>query len=872
ADSIRRQKVKTGGDMATVFRSREHGDPCTPLLEAYEGERVMVRLIQGAQEVQHVFTVEGKSFRRNVDQPFSYNSRLGADDMKHNGPTRWNACMKMAESGSPSEHSKLFGTDQLDDLKPGFLDDYRKMTSYCDNATGMISGQEIGISEHFEVAAKFSATSNVGSESFRQKVAGAKMMAAPAEGGKLIGGIEAALPVRDSLYHFGTVDALWNGSWGMLRIFANKDSTDVTKCLAADGRTFPTSSLEDCIGTKESLVGMRLIPVPNEDEAGAEVRAAMTLSAEKKVPSGSLSKAEVDRSLTGDFPDGPDLSCPFIEAKAFEDILDPAAIADMANAATHKAPNLVRALVAIEARKLGISAKDNPFGGVPYDAARGLHDPDGLMLVPVPLASLGLSEQKVHAMTRRGADSEGSFAAVDWIKAQAAAKAVVEARGYIPYVQRIRAGDCLRLVVVNGLTETKVSGAPVGDMTGNARRGLRDRPGDALLPKITRLNTDLTVDKDSERQDYTMGELTASASLALTIPMSMITHADDVAEPVGVNPRPALAPAVETGQAQLSVMTYFAGTVGFEGAGLDKVLATRKTAQASSDAAYGIGLQCADPDLRTNLTVWPEVNEVCGSGDDDFTVPVLGRRYCVRFADPAARKDRLTKIEDCFRQTLQTFHYGRELLPGERPISNAENTGDPIRLRIVPHAFGALPVKSLSDPIGHAAHGLAGMVIVEPMEAQFECAAGDDKCANAGVETALTAIIKTPEIIYSAGVSQVIAKAQITEHAMLWQDGLNLWDGLRKPMYSISGGGCVLSSSNPNCSGPSKKIGGPVPDCDICDDSYDHGEKAANYASNALFARLRGKTVASDDLPLVGEPSVELPQCLGLAEYESPAG
>ncbi|MGB8818484.1 MAG: hypothetical protein WCC66_11240, partial [Rhizobiaceae bacterium] len=42
--------------------------------------------------------------------------------------------------------------------------------------------------------------------------------------------------------------------------------------------------------------------------------------------------------------------------------------------------------------------------------------------------------------------------------------------------------------------------------------------------------------------------------------------------------------------------------------------------------------------------------------------------------------------------------------------------------------------------------------------------------------------------------------------------------------------------------------------------------------SNALFARLRGKTVASDDLPLVGEPSVELPQCLGLAEYESPAG
>lgn len=38
---------------------REMGDPATPILPAYEGDRVQIRLIQGAQEAQHVFTMNG---------------------------------------------------------------------------------------------------------------------------------------------------------------------------------------------------------------------------------------------------------------------------------------------------------------------------------------------------------------------------------------------------------------------------------------------------------------------------------------------------------------------------------------------------------------------------------------------------------------------------------------------------------------------------------------------------------------------------------------------------------------------------------------------------------------------------------------------
>ncbi|HWP43958.1 MAG TPA: copper oxidase, partial [Blastocatellia bacterium] len=53
------QKQGPAGDMANVFDSEVHGDPFTPILRAYEGDRVQVRLIQGAQEEQHVFNIHG---------------------------------------------------------------------------------------------------------------------------------------------------------------------------------------------------------------------------------------------------------------------------------------------------------------------------------------------------------------------------------------------------------------------------------------------------------------------------------------------------------------------------------------------------------------------------------------------------------------------------------------------------------------------------------------------------------------------------------------------------------------------------------------------------------------------------------------------
>lgn len=59
------------GDNAFIFSSEVHGDPFTPVLKAYEGERVQIRLIHGAQEVQQVFTVHGQRWKREVSNPDS---------------------------------------------------------------------------------------------------------------------------------------------------------------------------------------------------------------------------------------------------------------------------------------------------------------------------------------------------------------------------------------------------------------------------------------------------------------------------------------------------------------------------------------------------------------------------------------------------------------------------------------------------------------------------------------------------------------------------------------------------------------------------------------------------------------------------------
>lgn len=58
-------------DPAYVFSSHVFGDPKTPLLEAYAGDPVQFRLIQGSQEEQHSFQIHGMRWRQEPADPRS---------------------------------------------------------------------------------------------------------------------------------------------------------------------------------------------------------------------------------------------------------------------------------------------------------------------------------------------------------------------------------------------------------------------------------------------------------------------------------------------------------------------------------------------------------------------------------------------------------------------------------------------------------------------------------------------------------------------------------------------------------------------------------------------------------------------------------
>lgn len=130
-----------------------HGDPCTPLIEGYGNERVLVRLIQGAQEVQHMFRVEGAPFRRNVDQPFPSARPL----LSHaNGllRSRFDRCQENrdARDGRPRQFRDwLTGKNPGDSFWKAFAD----LARDCDNLMGVVAAQELGISEHFEIGGYF---------------------------------------------------------------------------------------------------------------------------------------------------------------------------------------------------------------------------------------------------------------------------------------------------------------------------------------------------------------------------------------------------------------------------------------------------------------------------------------------------------------------------------------------------------------------------------------------------------------------------------------------------------------------------------------------------------------------------------------------
>ncbi len=65
-----------GGALSSVFSSKVHGDPETPVFRAYAGDPVRVRVLQGSDKPrQHSFQLSGHSWRSQADDPGS--NRVG---------------------------------------------------------------------------------------------------------------------------------------------------------------------------------------------------------------------------------------------------------------------------------------------------------------------------------------------------------------------------------------------------------------------------------------------------------------------------------------------------------------------------------------------------------------------------------------------------------------------------------------------------------------------------------------------------------------------------------------------------------------------------------------------------------------------------
>ena len=132
-----------GGDMGEVLHSAVHGDPETPVLEAYQNERFAIRMIQGAQEVQHAFTIAGQPFKRNIDQHWGQGMQdLDESASWRENPTLQSACLQRSAFAvaKPREYRQWLDTSpsrRADlGLDEAHWDNYEDALAECDNIEG----------------------------------------------------------------------------------------------------------------------------------------------------------------------------------------------------------------------------------------------------------------------------------------------------------------------------------------------------------------------------------------------------------------------------------------------------------------------------------------------------------------------------------------------------------------------------------------------------------------------------------------------------------------------------------------------------------------------------------------------------------------
>lgn len=832
--SIDMQRMGEAGDIAAAFSSKVHGDPETPVLQAYQGERLMFRMIQGAQEVQHMFHIAGQPFRRNIDQAFP-TAMIPLDRAFDGGIPMRMDCFDRMKHGRPGEYLEWSdkGPDAFaDPAIRAFWEEHEKTIAECDNIEGFTFAQEIGISEHFEMKGTLRSDVATSFEGFIVAKDAGRSPEMPADlFSKETGKKEATtltIPVSkeydyapsrssDYLYSYGTIDALWNGAWGLIRIYEGTDTVDPASFNAYPG----------IYGT-QVLAGQKLagLPMADTEEGGGNVEAA----------NGDVIPRIRPRNTSGA------LTCPL--------------------PGPGKTVTLRRAVVAaVEARHV----EEWRNGDVPkpfYGPTR--YDPDMLVLALITPESLGKS------------GDEAGWAA-DWndITREAVFKAVGTAYpvGPRPFVLRVNAGDCVELRLVNALW---------ADQDGH----LRDLLGDAFLPAITGLNADPepTVKHAADGDTAALrpledggqhgGGLRPSPALALMVGIPSSELIRDIPLGYGYNRR--AMPAGTGDLARVSdLISFYAGRFRIDQEALvsakapegplrdviqsrlpdlftpDAVRDTNPLLQAplpTTNGAVTVSIVVPNPDAYAaggfvRLAGAPLVLELGlkDASDNESFLMLNGGALTSTLQRTGEDEVFLADLcrEDVARQAcvdaLNTWLAPlREVVEQERDKTLNEVT------HWIPYAFGATPIRALSDPVGQEPHGLIGVVDVVPQQwgitKGYEPSGLDDEGrpvqvaqplqdggAGLGFDYAVTNPDGTP--------------VTVREFIVFYRDGMNLWDDQSKLEWKL---------------GEDEITARIVPDCMVCDDTYDRGDKGVNYLSPA-FA-----TLLSDPVhPRVGDGVVE---------------
>ena len=105
---------------------REFGDPATPVLPTFEGDPVQIRMVQGSQEAQHIFTMNGLKWHRlPSSQGSGYTNAQPIGISEH-----FEFDMQVNPAGLPASDYLYFGSsvDQLWDGMWGVLRSYKPAT------------------------------------------------------------------------------------------------------------------------------------------------------------------------------------------------------------------------------------------------------------------------------------------------------------------------------------------------------------------------------------------------------------------------------------------------------------------------------------------------------------------------------------------------------------------------------------------------------------------------------------------------------------------------------------------------------------------------------------------------------------------------